>query len=406
MFVRKSRGTIYFKFGFVGMKMDKIKIGTACDILNGFAFKSENYTDAGLRVIRIANVQKGYIEDVTPAFYPCDSKGLDKYMLEEGDLLMSLTGNVGRVALLEKEMLPAALNQRVACLRLKSDQISKGYLFHILNSDFFEKQCIQSSKGVAQKNMSTEWLKEYEISLYSIEQQRNIENILDKVRTVIESRKKEIHQLDELIKARFVELFGDPKYNKSNLVKIGEIGTLTSGGTPSRAKPEYFEGDIRWYSAGELNSLYLPDSVEHISETALQQSSAKLFNKGTLMIGMYDTAAFKMGILTEDSSSNQACANLNPKQGYDIVWLYYLFDMMKPIFLQERQGVRQKNLSLSKIKEFEVPYAPFELQNQFAAFVEQTDKSKFINKIHNLITPLKYITTLNRRNARWQILNF
>ena len=91
---------------------------------------------------------------------------------------------------------------------------------------------------------------------------------------------------------------------------------------------------------------------------------------------MYDTAAFKMGILTEDSSSNQACANLNPKQGYNIVWLYYLFDIMKPIFLQERRGVRQINLSLSKIKEFEVPIAPFELQYQFATFVEQNDTSK------------------------------
>ena len=96
------------------------------------------------------------------------------------------------------------------------------------------------------------------------------------------------------------------------------------------------------------------------------------------MIGMYDTAAFKMGILAENASSNQACANLNPKQGYNIVWLYYLFDIMKPIFLQERQGVRQKNLSLSKIKEFEVPVAPFELQEQFAAFVEQVDKSKVV----------------------------
>lgn len=94
------------------------------------------------------------------------------------------------------------------------------------------------------------------------------------------------------------------------------------------------------------------------------------------MIGMYDTAAFKLGILTEASSSNQACANLNPQNDYNVVWLYYLFDIMKPIFLQERQGVRQKNLSLSKIREFEVPNAPIELQNQFAAFVEQIDKSK------------------------------
>ena len=136
--------------------MERIRIGDACEILNGYAFKSDKYVADGIRVIRIANVQKGYIEDSTPAFYPLDSAGLEKYMLEEGDLLMSLTGNVGRVAMLEKQFLPAALNQRVACLRLKTDRISKGYLFHILNSDYFEQQCIQSSKGVAQKNMSTE----------------------------------------------------------------------------------------------------------------------------------------------------------------------------------------------------------------------------------------------------------
>ena len=219
------------------------------------------------------------------------------------------------------------------------------------------------------------------IPLPSIETQAKIVAKLEKCDTLINVRLSQLDALNQLVKSRFIELFGDPKYNKRTLVKIGEIGVLTSGGTPSRAKSEYYEGNIRWYSAGELNSLYLPDSAEHISETALQQSSAKLFNKGTLMIGMYDTAAFKMGILTEDSSSNQACANLNPKQGYNIVWLYYLFDIMKPIFLQERQGVRQKNLSLSKIKEFEVPSAPFELQNEFAAFVEQVDKSKYYSSL-------------------------
>lgn len=120
--------------------METIKLGQACEILNGYAFKSENYVSDGIRIIRIANVQKGYIEDNTPAFYPEDFGGLEKYMLEAGDLLISLTGNVGRVAILDKEFLPAALNQRVACLRLKTDRISKGYLFHILNSDFFEQK--------------------------------------------------------------------------------------------------------------------------------------------------------------------------------------------------------------------------------------------------------------------------
>ena len=199
--------------------MKKIKLGDACEILNGFAFKSENYVGSGIRVIRISNVQKGYIEDNTPAFYPLETKGLEKYMLEEDDLLISLTGNVGRVAILEKEFMPAALNQRVACLRLKTDKLSKRYLFHILNSDFFEKQCIQYSKGVAQKNMSTAWLKDYEILLYSKEQQELIADILDKMHLIKKLRYYELQKLDELVKARFVEMFGDPVDNPMNWKK-------------------------------------------------------------------------------------------------------------------------------------------------------------------------------------------
>lgn len=103
-------------------------------------------------------------------------------------------------AILEKKFLPAALNQRVACLRLKTDKLSKKYLFHILNSDFFERQCIQSSKGVAQKNMSTEWLKDYRIPLYPKEKQNKITEILDKLRNVITSRNLELQKLDDLTK--------------------------------------------------------------------------------------------------------------------------------------------------------------------------------------------------------------
>lgn len=98
-----------------------VKIGDICDILNGYAFKSNNYATSGIRIIRIANVQKGYIEDSSPQFYPLSSqKEIERYMLCKGDLLMSLTGNVGRVATLTSDMLPAALNQRVACLRIKN----------------------------------------------------------------------------------------------------------------------------------------------------------------------------------------------------------------------------------------------------------------------------------------------
>ncbi len=139
---------------FVG---EKVRLGDVCNVLNGFAFKSKQYVDSGIRVIRIANVQKGYLEDSKPCFYPVDlEQSIEQYLLVENDLLLSLTGNVGRVALLEESFLPAALNQRIACLRIKDEtRLSKRYLYHALNSSLFENKCIESANGIAQKNLST-----------------------------------------------------------------------------------------------------------------------------------------------------------------------------------------------------------------------------------------------------------
>ena len=355
---------------------------------------TDDETGDGIPVLRTTNfTNEGIVNYNDVVTRTITKKKIDNKFLRKGDIIIEKSGGsdkfpVGRVIYFEGEEKTYLFNNFTGLLRVKNQDVwYPRYVFYSLYANYkrggtraFE------NKTTGLHNLKTDdYVSRYEVAEMDKVEQILICEKLDKLYEIIKSRRQELQFLDELIKARFVEMFGDPKYNKSDLVKIGEIGALTSGGTPSRAKPEYFEGDIRWYSAGELNSLYLPDSVEHISQMALQQSSAKLFNKGTLMIGMYDTAAFKMGILTEDSSSNQACANLNPRQGFNIVWLYYLFDIMKPVFLQERQGVRQKNLSLSKIKEFEVPFAPFELQNQFADFVKQVDKSKVINVIFYVI---------------------
>lgn len=190
------------------------KLGEVCDILNGYAFKSNQYTTSGVRIIRISNVQKGYIEDKSPVYYPCDDENVKKYELKQNDLLISLTGNVGRTALLEEKFLPAALNQRVSCVRLKEpDKVLKTYLFHLLNSDYFEQQCMKAAEGVAQKNLSPKWLFEYKIPIYSIERQKEISNTLDKIDLLIILRKQQLAKLDELVKARFVEMFGNPSNN-------------------------------------------------------------------------------------------------------------------------------------------------------------------------------------------------
>ena len=357
--------------------MQKIKIGDVCDVLNGFAFKSENYVGSGIRVIRIANVQKGYIEDTTPAFYPLDLGGLDKYMLENGDLLMSLTGNVGRVAMLEADMLPAALNQRVACLRLKSSKISKKYLFHILNSDYFEQQCIQSSKGVAQKNMSTEWLKDYEIPLYSPEQQNRIVSVLDRVHLIINTQKNQLQKLDELVKARFVEMFGDLKSNPMEwpVVPFTEFAKIDGNMTTDYEKYadyphigidsiEKGTGALKGYRTvredGVISGKYI-FTPQHIIYSKIRPN----LNKVALpdFEGLCSADAYP--ILPNHSNCNRVFLAIALRSEY---FLEYI--------LQFSSRTNLPKVNRKEITGFRMPLPPLKLQEQFAAFVEQTDKSK------------------------------
>lgn len=213
------------------------KINEICDVLNGYAFKSKHYVDSGIRVIRIANVQNGYISDENPCFYPNSSiDDIEKYILKENDLLISLTGNVGRVALLNKEYLPAALNQRVACIRIKDSGVNMKYLFYYLNQRKFIDECIKASKGVAQLNLSTKWLENYQLNIPLIEEQERIvakiEELFSDLDNAVETLNATKAQLavyrQSVLKEAFdIDRF--PKVKMENIVddiKIGPFGTM------------------------------------------------------------------------------------------------------------------------------------------------------------------------------------
>lgn len=365
--------------------MEKIRIGDVCDILNGYAFKSENYASSGIRIIRISNVQKGYIEDTTPAFYPIETADLDRFMLEQGDLLVSLTGNVGRVAILGKELLPAALNQRVACLRLKSDKISKNYLFHILNSNFFEQQCIMASNGVAQKNLSTEWLKNYEVPCYGRDQQEKIEMVLSTIQSVISGRKHELQKLDDLVKARFVELFGDCVLNTKrwNTRRLGDIAEV--GSSKRVFVEELRESGIPFFRGTEIGALAEGKSIKpelFISENHYKElcSATGTPNMGDLLmpsicpdgriwvVNTTEPFYFKDGrvlwVHKIDRSYNS------------IFLLYTLKERIMTDYSSIASGTTFAELKIFALKECRIFDAPLELQEQFAAFVTQADKSK------------------------------
>lgn len=351
-----------------------IQLKDICDVLNGYAFKSSKYVDEGIRVIRITNVQKGYIEDNAPQYYPFESKKeIEKYLLHEDDLLMSLTGNVGRVAILKKEMLPAALNQRVACLRLKkSANVYKPYLFHLLNSDFFENQCIFSAQGIAQKNMSTEWLKEYQIPLYSIEKQKAIADLFDQIDALIEGRKEQKCKLDDLVKSRFIEMFGDRFIN-------------------DRDWPTKKIGDSLYFTNGKAHEQVVDENGEYVLVTSraiasdffdVRRTNTQLvpLHRNDIVMVMSDVpngrALAKCQLIDEDAkySLNQRICSFD-KYDFNPIFLFYLLNR-HPYFLSFNDGNAQTNLRKNDILECELIEPTRMLQNQFADFVAQVDKSK------------------------------
>jgi type I restriction enzyme, S subunit len=152
---------------------------------------------------------------------------------------------------------------------------------------------------------------------------------------------------------------------------LGEIAEVQSGGTPLKARNEYWFGDIPWYSSGELNETFTQASKSFITKKGLEDSNAKLFPKGSLLIGMYDTAALKMSILDRDAAFNQAIAGVKSNENIDLRFILLAIESRRFEILNQRRGVRQKNLSLAKIKNIELSVPPLPEQKRIVAILDE-----------------------------------
>ena len=362
------------------------RLGDICEVLNGFAFCSGQYVGEGFRIIRISNVQKGYIEDSAPVFYPLDSEEAKKYALKENDLLISLTGNVGRVGMLSSDLLPATLNQRVACIRIKNQsQLTKPYLFNFLNSEYFETKCIESSKGVAQKNMSTEWLKDYEILLPPLEEQRRIAALLDKVSDLIAKRRAQLDKLDLLIKARFVEMFGNFIYER-NRWEICDVGTVADiiDPQPSHRTPPISKDGIPYIGVTECDyeTLHIDfEKARKVGQDVLKEHLARYtVDEGDFIIGKIGTIGKPFLVPVEQNYTLSANTVLiKPMKGkVNSQFLFSLFqsEYMDRIIDEEKKSTSQPAFGIQKIRKIEIPLPPLKLQEDFAFLVGQVNQSK------------------------------
>lgn len=271
------------------------------------------------------------------------------------------------------------------------------YLAYFLRSESFLKFASNVVAGAKMPRMVMSEFWNYEIPLPPLSEQKRIAKILDKADELRQKRQQSIEKLDELLQATFIDMFGDPVTNPKNLdyIQLGKLGNWASGGTPSRSNKTFFNGTIPWYTSGELNNIYVSDSIEKISIEAIENSSTKLIPIGSLLLGMYDTAGLKSSITTIDSACNQAIAFAKINENLaNKLFVYHQIQLIKEHLKQKQRGVRQKNFNLTMIKEIEILNPKLELQNSFAktaARIEQQKQTllKQLNEQKNLFQSLQ-----------------
>jgi type I restriction enzyme S subunit len=215
-----------------------------------------------------------------------------------------------------------------------------------------------------------------------LEQQHIVEE-LDLLSSIIEKKKAQLNELDNLAQSLFYEMFGDPITNEKRweVKKLGEVIATSSGGTPSKSNKEYYEGGtIPWLRSGEVSQGFIYDTELFITEEGINNSSAKLFPKNTVVVAMYGATVGQVGIIKKEMTTNQAVCGILPNSYYNSTFLLYFLRGIKPLYLKVAAGGAQPNISQGVIKNTRTPIIQMQLQLQFASKIETIEKQKELIK--------------------------
>lgn len=313
---------------------------------------------------------------------------LKNYKIYDDNLYISIAGTIGKSGIIPKELNGAILTENAVKLEYIQNNISNKFMYFFTLSNIFKTQIQTSTKIVAQPKLAITRLKQIQIPLPPLKEQERIVGILDesfaKIDESIKILEQDLLNLDELMQSALQKAFNPLKDNAKENYKLpqgwewknlGEIANTSSGGTPSRNKKEYWEnGNIKWLKSGELNDGYIDFIEENITEEAIKNSSAKIFQKGTLLIAMYGATAGKLGILNLDSTTNQAiCAFLHKDKNIKFLekFLFYFLFFLRDKIIKDSFGGAQPNINQTYIKNLQIPLPPIKEQEQIASHLDE-----------------------------------
>ena len=371
--------------------MEYKKLGNICNIVSGGTpsrSKSQYWDNGNIPWIKIRDIKSKYIEDSEEFITIEGLNNSSAKLLTKGTVLYTIFATLGEVGILK---IDACANQAIAGLTVKDEtKILPEYLYYYLKS---KKNIVNKlGRGVAQNNINLSMLKEFEIEVIDIVKQNNIIKTLNYVDDIIKFKSLELKQLDELVKARFVELFGDVRSNNNY---------------PNVLFSECVEHSLRGPFGSDMKkSLYVPKNENTIKVYIQINAIQKNENLGDYYISKeyYDDKMYKFEvfpneyIITCDGTLGKllklsknmekgviSSSLLKLKLNYSLItdqYFEYVWNLcLLPQLISEARNACLVHLPSMKVigsKKIQLP--PLELQNQFADFVKEVDKSRFIIK--------------------------
>ena len=329
------------------------------------------YWDKGsIPWIKIGNIKGKYVSTSDEYITQAGLDGSSAKMLPKGTLLYTIFATLGEVGILTIE---ACTNQAIAGISIKhNDEISTDFLYYYLKS---KKSYVNKiGRGVAQNNINMSMLRALEVPVPNIAEQSRIVSVLDSVASVVTIRQQQLEKLDELVKARFVELFGDPILNQKQfpVYRMDEVVEFQGGSQPDKKFFEYEPTD------DNIRLIQIRDYKTDKFITYIPRAMAKRFcTADDIMIGRYGPPIFQIlqGI---EGSFNVALMKATPKKGNKEFVRQFLKQECLLDYLEgmSKRTAGQDGIQMDKLKAYPFPLPPVELQNQFEKFANQVDKSK------------------------------
>lgn len=365
-----------------------MRLGNVAKVQGGYAFKSTAFINAGTPIIRIGNLDGEKVIVDKEICYPEKFwEEHPEFRINNGDILIAMSGaTVGKIGVYEP-VEKALLNQRVGNI-LPKKNILKSYIYYYCMSPVFRRSIEENAFGCAQPNISAKQIEEFNINVPSIAEQEKAIKVLGKTLNIIRNRKKQLEDLDNLIKSRFVEMFGDPISNPNNFAykSIGEVTkSITAGWSANgeaRIKQPHEKAVLK--VSAVTQGFFKPDEYKVIDTNELIKKYV-FPQKGDLLFSRANTREMvgATAIIEQDYPDLILPDKLWKILFENTVNVYYMkFILSGPAiraeFSAQSTGTSGSmyNVSMDKFKGIGIPIPPIELQDLFATFVQQVDKLK------------------------------